>query len=275
MGAIKKIFDFYIDSSIHVAVEVCCFALVTCLHFDLPFDWFFLGFIFFGTITGYNFIKYAELAKFRHRSLEPKLKVIQVFSLICFLAFLYFVTQLPFKTLLVAAFFGIFTIFYAVPFLPGYKNLRSIQGIKIFVIAFVVSGLTMIVPLFHHERYQEAEVAFAFIQRITFIIAVIIPFDIRDLNFDDKRLKTIPQRLGVKKAKMLAITLLGVFLILGIIDPVNTVYGTCSSLIIALIAAGFVWASSAHQSAYFASFWVDAIPIFWFLEYGLLLKVFA
>jgi 4-hydroxybenzoate polyprenyltransferase len=41
-----------------------------------------------------------------------------------------------------------------------------------------------------------------------FYYAITIPFDIRDSNKDDKALKTIPQALGIEKAKYFAISLL-------------------------------------------------------------------
>ena len=85
MQVLKRLFDFYINSSIHVALAVCGLVWVTLLNFNVGADLDFLYFIFFATVTGYNFVKYFGLAKFHHRSLASWLKYIQIFSFLCFL----------------------------------------------------------------------------------------------------------------------------------------------------------------------------------------------
>jgi len=47
-----------------------------------------------------------------------------------------------------------------------------------------------------------------------YILAVTIPFDIRDLKFDDSSQKTIPQIAGVKGAKAIAIISMSLFVTL-------------------------------------------------------------
>ncbi|HET8810416.1 MAG TPA: hypothetical protein VFM65_09160 [Flavobacteriaceae bacterium] len=265
MRFLKPLFDFYLNSSIHVGIEVCCFVLITCFRFELPLDQNFLGFVFFGTITGYNFIKYAGVAKLHHRSLATHLKLIQVFSFFCFLALVFFVFQLSLQTLFFAAFFGLFTVFYAVPVFPGKKNLRNLKGIKIFVIAFVVAGLTVFVPFVNHHMSVDFSIWEVFLQRFLFIIAVLIPFEIRDLDFDEAELGTIPQKIGERNAKILGVFLLVAFVGLEFLKPETIVAGTVSTVVIGLVSAGFILFSRRHQSEYYASFWVEAIPIFWAL----------
>ena len=268
MRTLKSIFDFYLNSSIHVGIEVCCFVLITCLRFKVPVVENFLGFVFFGTITGYNFIKYAGVAKLHHISLARNLRLIQLFSFGCFLGFVFFAVQLPISTLLLAAFFGLFTVFYAVPIFPGKKNLRSLKGVKIFVIAFVVAGLTVWVPLVAQQRPADALVAVVFLQRCVFIVALLLPFEIRDLKFDEAELGTIPQRIGVKNAKTLGFCLLGAFVAIEWFKPGNTAPEIASTVFIAVLAAGFLYFSRRQQTHYYTSFWVEATPIFWLFVFG-------
>lgn len=274
MPVLKKIFNFYINSSIHVGIEVCCFVLITYLQFDIAYEWNFLAFVFFGTITGYNFIKYAGMAKLHHKSLEENLKIIQIFSFFCFLALVYFTFFLSLETLLWIVFFGIFTVFYAVPIFPNKKNLRSFKGIKIFVIAFVVAGLTIIVPLVHHQLLSSDNVWWIMLQRIAFIIAVVIPFEIRDLNFDNAELGTIPQEIGAKNAKLLGLFLLLLFLGIEFVKVGASEAELVSALITSLVSAGFIVFSTSSQSKYYASFWVEGIPIFWWIVFWLLTGFF-
>jgi len=83
-------FDFYLNASIHVSFAVLSFVKITEIYFDLPTNTPLNNFIFFGTITGYNFVKYAGVAKLHHRSLTTRLKAIQFFSFCCFLFLCYY-----------------------------------------------------------------------------------------------------------------------------------------------------------------------------------------
>src|SRR5690554_4598680 len=100
MRLFKQIFDFYIDSSIHVALAVFALSWITLLRFHIPYDSAALYFIFFASISGYNFVKYFGIARFRHRSLTNWLKCIQLFSLVCFLFMCHYALQLEFITLM-------------------------------------------------------------------------------------------------------------------------------------------------------------------------------
>jgi len=59
MNLFKLVFNFYINSSIHVALAVYALVRITESYFKLPYNENLDYFIFYGTITGYNFIKYA------------------------------------------------------------------------------------------------------------------------------------------------------------------------------------------------------------------------
>src|SRR5690606_19754898 len=129
---LKKFLDFYLNSSLHVALAVVAFTTISILNFGIPVNYKLLLFIFLSTITGYNFIKYASIAGFRHLGLSYELRVIQVFS---FLAFAGLIPTLFFqspKVLIASVFLGFLTLLYALP-LPGrYRNFREIPGLKIY-----------------------------------------------------------------------------------------------------------------------------------------------
>lgn len=149
MNVFNKIIDFYINASIHVAFAAYAFLRITEIYLDLPYQKSLDYFVFFGTITGYNFVKYAGVAKLHHRSLTRDLKIIQIFSFFCFLAMFFYAFLLPTKTLFLAFPFTLLTILYAVPFLSGFeKNLRNIGYLKIIIVALVWAGFTVIIPFF-------------------------------------------------------------------------------------------------------------------------------
>jgi hypothetical protein len=98
-----------------------------------------------------------------------------------------------------------------------------------------------------------------------YIFVAILPFEIGDLNVDEAALQTLPQTLGIKRVKILGILLLllgGVIAILsfGFSSPFVK-----SSLITFFILGFCLWRSNDNQSPLFARFWVEGIPILWYI----------
>ena len=136
MMFLKRLFNFYVNSSIHVALSVYALTWITLLSFDLDYNESVLYFIFYASITGYNFVKYYGMAKFHHRQLANWLKLIQIVSFICFILMCYYAIQLKLNTLIFIGCFALLTLLYAVPFYPKKNNtLRNISGLKIYIIA--------------------------------------------------------------------------------------------------------------------------------------------
>jgi hypothetical protein len=271
MKVLKQIFDFYINSSIHVALAVCALSCLTFLEFDVLYDQTLLLFIFFATITGYNFVKYFGLAKFHHRRLAKWLKVIQVFSFICFILLAYFAFKLPFKTLIYIGLFGVLTFLYAIPFLPKHlfiddkQNLRSISGLKIYIIALVWTGVTVFLPAVNNGISITTDVLILSLQRFIFVIVLTFPFEIRDLQYDSIKLSTVPQKIGIKKTKILGILLLMAFFFLEFFKDDIHWKEIIMLLIITTATLIFLVLSKTRQSNYYSGFWVEGIPIVWLL----------
>ncbi len=271
MRIAKAVFDFYINSSIHVALAAVSMACVTLLDFGIPYDWSLLFFIFFASITGYNFVKYFGLAKFHHRRLAGWLQFIQVFSIMCFAMMCIFGAQLERSTLLFVAVFAGITFLYSVPLLPKSmlmdtnKNLRSISGLKIYVIALVWAGVTVLLPLLNNNYSIDTEVWLTTFQRFLIVIVLILPFEIRDLQYDSLRLSTIPQQIGVNNTKALGAVLGILFLFLEFLREDSDLKRLIISLTILIIAVVFLVAAKRDQNMYYSSFWVESIPMLWLL----------
>ena len=271
MRLFNQFLDFYISSSIHVALSVLALSFITLNVFDFTFNKDLLLFVFFATITGYNFVKYYGIAKWHHRRLTRWLKVIQIFSFLCFLAMCYFMFQLPVKTLIIISVCGATTFLYAIPFLPkkmyldSNKNLRNISGLKVYVIAIVWAGVTVLLPLINNNHDLNDDVWITFIQRFLFVIALMLPFEIRDLQFDDLKLSTIAQKIGVKQTKISGMILLLVFFFLEFFKDEIRPYQIQLTLIISFITMLFIAFSRKNQDKYYSAFWVEGIPIIWML----------
>lgn len=271
MALLKQIFNFYIDSSIHVALAVFALSWVTLLEFGIPYDEAVLYFIFFASITGYNFVKYFGLARFHHRSLTNWLKLIQVFSLMCFIGMCYFALKLELISLVVLLGFGVVTFLYAIPFLPNkilydkHKNLRNVSGLKVYIIALVWAGVTVVLPILNNHVPLDTNVVVTGFQRFVFVTVLMFPFEIRDLNYDSLKLATIPQQIGIKNTKMVGVLLLMLFFLLEFLKPQLNVEHTVSMLITMFVTLMFLIFANRNQGRYYSSFWVEGIPLVWLL----------
>ena len=264
MKYLKALFDFYINSSLHVALAIVALTRLSELELDIPIEKNFYGFIFFGSITGYNFVKYAALAGLHHRHLTHSLRAIQSFSLVCFVAFIYFAFQFDWQFLLYCLPLGLLTLLYAVPFLPQKRNLRMIPTLKIFIIATVWAGVTVYLPTIYNAVFnQNAQVIN--LQRILLVLALMVPFEIRDLNYDEDNLGTLPQILGIKKTKQVGLLLLGFILVLEVLKTPYTLSLIVPHLLILILTGYAIIKASTQQSRYYASFFTEGIPILWLL----------
>lgn len=271
MKWLKQFLDFYLNSSIHVAFAVYALSVVTLKRFGVIYDVNVLFFNFFATITGYNFVKYFGIAKWHHRSLAKWLKVIQVFSLLCFLLMCFFTLKLQEETLITIAIFAVITFLYAIPFLPKtwyldtQQNLRDISGLKVYVIALVWSGVTVVLPLVNNKVAFSETVIITVAQHFVFVMALMLPFEIRDLRYDSIKLATIPQKIGIKRTKVVGFGLVLLFYFLEYFkDNIQSNY-LLITFVISLILAMFIYFSGNNRNKYYASFWVEALPIIWML----------
>ena len=271
MKPLKFVFNFYINSSIHVALATYALTWITLIQFGFDYDKSSLYFVFFASITGYNFVKYFGLAKFHHRSLAKWLRAIQIFSGIAFIVMLYYLFQLNFNTIVLIGFLGLITFLYAIPLIPmryffdEQQNLREVGGLKIYVIALVWVCTTIALPLVNNEQFFDADVIITMAQRFCYILVLMLPFEIRDLNYDSLKLATIPQKIGIKKTKIIGVLLLMVFLMLEFFKNQLTDKSIITMLIITFVTLLFLVFSNKNQSKSYSAFWVEGLPVLWLL----------
>ena len=275
MKFLQNFFEFYINSSIHVALAVVALVHLTNLQFGFTGYWTLDLFVFLGTITAYNFVKYAPIAKLYHRRLTTSLKVIQVFSLFCFCMLLLVSFRMPLGCIALSFAFTGLTILYALPIVVHGKSLRTIPGLKIFVIALCWSGVSVVLPIQFVKYPLDWDVAIVALQRFLWVLILILPFEIRDIQHDDNALKTIPQRLGIPKTKSLGVLLGLLFMLLigfrdGIAYPI-----IISELLFIAISVVVLWRTNQVQSKFFCSFWVESLPSICFgIQYCVIMPLF-
>ena len=263
MRTLKFIFDFYLDASIHVSLAVVSLAGITFYLLGIPWDFLLLGFIFFGSIVCYNFVKfgveahkYLIVSNAYHRS-------IQIFSFLSFVLALYFLVQLGPRVWAVVAILGILSTLYAVPMLPDAKNLRSLGGFKIYIVALVWTGFTVLLPILDVGLPMTWDLGVLFAQRFILVLILMLPFEIRDLRWDDKSLKTLPQVIGSKRTQLLGLLFIAAFFLLTFLKDHVTSHEILLRLVLVFFLALMFSFDQRRQPKYFASFWVEGIPILW------------
>ena len=265
MGWLRQLFDFYLDSSIHVALAVASLVGVTYITLDIPLDRNVAYFAFFSTVVMYNFIKYGSAAKYYFIVRSSYVKLIQFFSFICFALMVLAMSKMRVEALVLTAILSLVSILYIIPFMFDRKNLRSLFGIKIYVVALCWSGVTVLIPFVNHTTALSFDVWMVFIQRFLFVFTIILPFEVRDLQFDNENLGTIPQRIGIRNTKLLGAVVMVVFLLLTYMRDEVSQGLVIQNLALVLITLGFLVQSEEEQSPYFCSFFVEGISILWLL----------
>lgn len=262
MTLLKRFLDFYINSSIHVALAVLSFCFLTAFELDLKLSVYFYISLFCASVSGYNFVKYFGLAKFYYRSLTTKLKHIQLVSLLSLIGFLYAFLTLRTPSQLLLIFLGFITFLYAIPLgIKTPSNLRSIGGVKIYIIAIVWAGTTVILPLLETQSVLVLDHLLIVFQRIFALIVLMLPFEIRDLELDEAYLSTIPQKIGIQNTKLIGCALLADSFILEILKQQVNRESSIVLVFTITVLAVFLVNSTSCRSRYYTSFLVESVPI--------------
>lgn len=235
-------------------------------------DW--IGYFgFFGSVLGYNFVKYEGLARAKNK-IGLKLKLILILSFLSLLVAVFCFLQLQRITQIVSVVVFILTLLYTLPFFPNRKNARNWAGVKIYIVALCWVGVTVVLPILNAGISITYDFYLKCIQRFILIFVLILIFEIIDLAKDDPHLKTVPQQIGVKRTKNLGYILLMIFCVLEFFN--SNFNGTIEYLLlviaIAVIVTLFLFFVNEKRSKYYTSFWVESVPIFWWLMLGLLQK---
>ena len=265
MRIFKLILDFYINSSIHVGLT--CYALVRMTQhmFHIPYEEPVANFAFFGTIVGYNFVKYDALARAKKAQMRKELKLIALFSL-CSLALVgYYFFLLERITQIVAVAFLSITLLYTLPFFPNRKNARNWAGVKIYIVALCWVGVTIGLPILNAEIAITSDFFLKCIQRFILIFVLVLVFEIIDMSKDDPHLQTVPQQIGAKMTKNLGIALMIIFYFLEFLKSNFDVKQLVVNFILVILVSLSLIFVNEQRSKYYTSFWVESIPIIWWL----------
>ncbi|WP_224489005.1 UbiA prenyltransferase family protein [Robertkochia flava] len=252
------------NSSMHVALSVAVLCYVSGLYFQFVPPGYLVACLFFGSVVGYNFIKYAPLADNFISVKGAYLKNMQGFSALSFIAALYFLRFFTLPGLVCTAVIGMLVFFYVFPIHRLRGSIRNVRGLKVYVVALVWALATVVLPALEAGVDLNGQLVFETFRRGVFILAITIPFEIRDLNLDQPGLYTIPQQLGVRGAKLLGYCLLLGFWLMGVVFEVapGGVNWEAEGVLV-LMAAIMLYGASRSQHRYYSGLMVESLPLVW------------
>ncbi len=207
----------YIETAFSAGILAYAFGVLSVFE-QAPLYSFFL---FFATLSMYNLLRAVSLMRrIREFTLHTAIDAIHIpihlalsaITTIAALILLLFLS-LDLATYLLLGVLFIVTLLYRLKWLHINQKAVSLSDLpfaKAFLVALTWSVLCAAIPLQFDVNYG-IQYAAAFF----YFFGLAIPFDIRDLHFDAKSRRTIPQIFGVEKAKQLALFFisLGFFLL--------------------------------------------------------------
>ncbi|MDG1572067.1 hypothetical protein OZ410_07050 [Robiginitalea sp. M366] len=260
MRLFPALFAFYVRGSLHVSL-----ALVALLAFSeavvgAPVPPAYYWAVFLAGVAGYNAIKAVAWPDSRLPGSHPWHAFIPWLSLPSAGLSLYFLIQLPLYYIVLTGVGALLALLYALPLLPGMRNLRSFGLLKVFWVALVWTLLTLWIPYWEFSPWKGG-LALEGLQRLLLVCLLMLPFEVRDMAIDPPSLITLPRKLGMAGTHALGWIGVGVYLLLLWWEQEAFGAEKAGEVFMALATGLAIQCSHPQRGRYFAGFWVEAIPI--------------
>lgn len=271
-------------SNLFVSLCITLLAHQTYLILQIPQAESFnvLALIFCSTFFTYNFQRI-----YRLRSVELLGKLIGIrlgwiirnrkrlffASALSLILSIYFLFQLSLNVFLLIIPLALFSVLYVIPVFPQKKAIRDLPFAKIFVISIVWSVVMVAIPVVNFSGFEgltNSSFLMLLLEQFLFILAITLPFDVRDLRYDmESNIKTIPSYIGIKNTITLSHGLLVLVFALKWIQYAYLGQLNLSQLIatgVTIFLSGFIIAFTSHRRAeLFFSGFVDGTMIIMYL----------
>ena len=271
MNLLKALLNFYLYSSLHIAIAASAFSLEICYLFDIDINYYLLAFVFCSTIFIYSIHRIIGintvpdvLSTGRYSVIRRFKSHIYIYAVLSVILIVFLLFKIPQSSLIYLIILGMISLSYTLPVFSSKKRLRDFDFIKIFLIAI---SWALISLLQYSGNYLSMIVALVFIEHSLYILSITLPFDVRDLEVDQSNnVKTLASYWGHSKTYKWAyglmfvcwgITLLAIYnhlnyLNINIILLISVAY---------LFSAGCIRLSRNKSSDYYYSGLLDGVII--------------
>ncbi|KAA3623116.1 MAG: hypothetical protein DWQ02_25055 [Bacteroidetes bacterium] len=204
--------------------------------------------------------RYSVISRFRNH--------IAFYAIISAITGAWFYFQLDLNLQVHLALTGVISLGYVLPVLGTGKRLRDVHYLKIFLIAITWAWVTVVVPALSENQPWSVWLSLLTLERVIFIFAITLPFDIRDYQIDAHTgVKTIPGYIGMVGTKRLSVACLAVTLFLAALN-LGHIYSwvTFAGFFISiLLTAIIVWKADKVRHDYYFTGLVDGTMVLQFL----------
>jgi len=256
--------------------------LFTVSRFDLRVDFKYALFMLFSTIFVYSMHRLIGIKKVKEFAHKGRFAIIEkfrihilIYAVTSFVSCCYLFYNFEFTRVILISGAGIISILYTIPIFGKAMRLRDFSFIKIFLIGIVWSYVSGALPMYEQGVPIQAILVY-FFEMLLFIIAITIPFDIRDFSVDTaNKVQTIPTLIGRKPAIKLALILimLTVLIDFGLTLQYNHNYGIIGFICIAvtcILSALAIRHIQDKESDYYYSGLLDTTIMFPYSLYVLI-----
>ncbi len=189
---LKKFFDFFVFTSLFIAVCAVLMVYQTTLIFHIPLSSRLAGFVFFGSVCSYNFHWFLTPPNVRNPSVKTRWNinykyvhlVLYLIGLIGSAIYTWLLIQ-HWIWLIITAFL---TFMYSAPKItfPFFISLRKIAIGKTLFLAIAWTHITALLPLIISNQTIGPSGIWFIVNRFFYLYAICIIFDRRDVEEDRK-----------------------------------------------------------------------------------------
>lgn len=269
MKWLKLLLDIYVKGSVHVALAAFSLSVLSLISLNKTFFYWELLIVFFVTYVYYNLIKFLPV-RFNGKK-QPYifwfwLKISTVLALI---VALYVLIYLKLDAIIILGLSSVFGILYVQRgLIPVSRENGWIKAILVSLVWALVSGMLPLIIFI--DYWFTLEVILLVFSNFFFVFALLVPFEIRDMNTDKLTLPNLAQQVGVKKIKHVGYISLIVSLILWTIAVDLRLEYWVTYFLFYMITGGFIGGARINRSSYYTALWLEAIPIFLLMSVCLL-----
>lgn len=254
---------YLIYSNVWVAF---CFSCLVYLGFELrevTFEWAYLLFSFFAVLGVYNLQRWIKLithdaGSSRDQWLMQRKNQLLLFGLLSLILSTFFYFNSNYFDWKIIGICSVSTFLYLPPKQLQFLELRKFPIVKLLLVGFVWSILSL-PDLLYLEDYR------VMASRAIWILAITIPFDLRDIYKDQKDgIRNIASVIGKKRSSLFS----SILFLIGFIGELMAMYYYPRPFIPVIAVAYFILNSAKSNSKdWYIAGLIESIPAMYFLNY--------
>jgi len=255
------------ETNVFVALGVYSLVMLTSVLYNIDVSKY-ADFTFFASLNVYSFsILYSRYRHDRSFLFSRKKLFHKIIFSLTSIILPFYLLSFSLEIILMLIPLAFISFLYPVGVKQGetsFLTLRELPYIKIFMISITWAIVTLIIPLVYANVSIDFKVYIEFFIRVSFVMAITLPFDIRDVKSDSVKMKTIPQILGVSNTKVLSYILIILNVIFYYFRSGSYSFLFVISVFILLIC--LISRSNRRNELYFFNVIIESISILLFLS---------